>query len=126
MTPLRFIYAGLALAAGPAFGQNAPAPEKDSPAKLARVEADLKAISAALQTYRIMTGRFPTTEQGLDALINKPSAEPVPGRWVKIMAKHPADPWGHPYGYLVREKDRKEQHVLMSKGPDPDAAGDDL
>ena len=135
MTPLRFIYIGLALAAGPAFGQNAPAPEEipaavaeaaGKLAKQARVKADFMAISAALATYRLNAGHFPTTAQGLQALIEKPTKEPIPGRWRKIMEKHPVDPWGSPYGYLVRTKNGKVQHILTSKGPDPDAAEDDI
>ncbi len=84
------------------------------------------AISAPLATYRLNAGHFPTTAQGLQALLERPTKEPVPRNWVKIMAKHPVDPWGNPYGYLVREKDGKEQHVLISKGPDPEAKKDDI
>lgn len=135
MTPIHSIYIGLGLAAGPVFGQNARAPEKitaavaeaaGESAKQARVKAGFMAISAPLATYRLNAGHFPTTAQGLQALLERPTKEPVPRNWVKIMAKHPVDPWGNPYGYLVREKDGKEQHVLISKGPDPEAKKDDI
>ena len=135
MTPIHSIYIGLALAAGPVFGQNARAPEEipaavaeaaGELAKQARVKADFMAISAALATYRLNAGHFPTTAQGLQALIERPTKGPVPRNWVKIMAKHPVDPWGNPYGYLVREKEGKEQRLLISMGPDQDSAKDDI
>ena len=134
MAPLRFLLP-LAFSISISSGKEAAAPEKTpaateaavkAHAKHLRVKADFKAISSALLMYRINAGRFPTTEQGLDALINKPVKGPVPRQWVRMISKLPVDPWGFPYGYLVRKKGDKEQHLLISKGADRSSADDDI
>ena len=133
MTPLRFItiVLGLALCSGQIAGAaaNDPSPKTENTGKkaqLERVQADFKAISAALLTYRLNAGQFPTVAQGLTALIQKPKAPPVPEKWIQIAAKYPVDPWGFPYGYDVRSKDGKDRHFLISKGPDQDSDKDDI
>lgn len=67
-----------------------------SNAKVARTQID--ALEKALEHYRLDTGRYPTTEQGLAALTERPTDE---GRWAGPYLKKqvPADPWGHPYAY---------------------------
>jgi general secretion pathway protein G len=67
-----------------------------SNAKVARAQID--ALEKALEHYRLDTGRYPTTEQGLAALTERPTDE---GRWAGPYLKKqvPADPWGHPYAY---------------------------
>lgn len=67
-----------------------------SNAKVARAQID--ALEKALEHYRLDTGRYPTTEQGLAALTERPSDE---ARWAGPYLKKqvPADPWGHPYAY---------------------------
>ncbi|WP_367871791.1 type II secretion system protein GspG [Luteolibacter sp. Populi] len=109
----------------------APAPPQavvDSTAKAKRASAtaDLKAIAAALLAYRDLAGQLPTVAQGLDALIAKPTKEPIPERWAQCMEKYPVDPWGFPYGYAVRQKDGKDQQILISKGPDRESGKDDI
>lgn len=61
---------------------------------------DVNNIVQALKLYRLDNQRYPTTEQGLEALIRKPSASPVPGNWRPYLDKLPNDPWGRPYQYL--------------------------
>ena len=61
---------------------------------------DVTNIMQALKLYRLDNQRYPTPEQGLQALISKPSAGPVPGNWRPYLEKLPADPWGRPYQYL--------------------------
>lgn len=134
MTPLRFLLP-LAVSIATSSGKEVVAPDKmpaapgaavKERAERARVKADFNAISSALLTYRLNAGMLPTTEQGLDALIKKPVKEPVPERWIKMISKHPVDPWGFPYGYLVRQKKGKDEHILISKGPDRNSADDDI
>ena len=60
---------------------------------------DIGTIMQALKLYRLDNGRYPTSEQGLDALINKPTGGPIPGNWKPYLDKLPADPWQHPYQY---------------------------
>lgn len=73
-----------------------------TPAESAKkIKADFDAINAALDNYRLDNGSYPTTEQGLQALIEEPSIDPVPQFWkeggyIKVM---PQDPWGQPYQY---------------------------
>ena len=54
--------------------------------------ADMKAIEQALNLYRLDTGAYPTTQQGLEALVQRPTTPPVP--------RTPVDPWGNPYVYV--------------------------
>jgi general secretion pathway protein G len=65
----------------------------------ARTQIDLLAV--ALDSYRLDNGSYPSTEQGLAALRERPSREPVPGNWrgPYLRKAVPLDPWGHPYVY---------------------------
>jgi general secretion pathway protein G len=69
-------------------------------ARAAAAKQDVAAIMQALKLYRIDNGRYPTTEQGLAALVAKPQSQPVPGNWKQYLDKMPRDPWGHAYQYL--------------------------
>ncbi len=73
-------------------------------AKQVKAKLDIAALETSLKLYRLDNGMYPTTEQGLAALIEKPATEPVPGHWNEkgylAKAKLPMDPWGRPYLYL--------------------------
>ncbi|MGB2817111.1 MAG: type II secretion system major pseudopilin GspG [Burkholderiaceae bacterium] len=73
-------------------------------AKIAAAKQDIASIMQALKLYRLDNGRYPTTDQGLLALIAKPTAEPVPSNWKQggyiERSTVPTDPWGEPYKYL--------------------------
>lgn len=73
-------------------------------AKIAAARQDIAQIMNALKLYRLDNGRYPTTEQGLQALIAKPGAEPVPSNWKQggYLERNsvPVDPWGEPYKFL--------------------------
>ncbi|MBW8066203.1 MAG: type II secretion system protein GspG [Ferrovum sp.] len=60
---------------------------------------DIASIVQALKLYRLDVGRYPTTEQGLQALVKQPAQEPVPSNWMQTLDTLPRDPWGHPYHY---------------------------
>ncbi len=81
-----------------------------------QVEADFRNLESALMTYKLQAGTYPTAEQGLAALIEKPVTEPEPKRWSRIMNKMPVDPWHNPYGY--RFPDPESGPEIFSKGPD--------
>lgn len=87
--------------------------------------AQMDAFDKALQAYRLDTGRFPTTGQGLRALLIAPSDEP---RWrgPYLQGDVPADPWGMPYQYRSPGIDGKDYN-LLSYGRDraPGGTGDD-
>ena len=95
-------------------------------AKTTRVKADCTAISSALMMYKINAGRFPTEKQGLRALVEKPADEPRPVDWVKLMHQVPKDPWGREYSIRYREKEKQTMLYVVSKGPDPEVAEDDI
>ena len=60
---------------------------------------DMKGFKVALLFYKADAGDFPTTAQGLMAMVEKPSLEPIPKRFTQRMKEVPSDPWGNPYVY---------------------------
>lgn len=76
--------------------------DRPDQARAARARADIAALSAALNLYRLDTGAWPTTEQGLAALVQRPTLPPVPANWAErgYIDRIPNDPWGNPYVYL--------------------------
>ena len=71
-------------------------------AKRTKAQVDIKAIEAALNLYKLDNGFYPTTDQGLQALVTKPEAGNVPRRWNPdgYLETVPVDPWGNPYAFL--------------------------
>lgn len=73
-------------------------------ARIIAAKADIASIMQALKLYRLDNGRYPTTDQGLQALITKPTTEPQPSNWKQggylERSTVPTDPWGEPYKYL--------------------------
>lgn len=73
------------------------APER---ARVTRAKVDIRNIESALNLYKLDNYTYPTTEQGLKALVHKPSTQPVPPNWHQYLDSVPQDPWGKPYKYL--------------------------
>ncbi|HZP43568.1 MAG TPA: type II secretion system major pseudopilin GspG [Candidatus Binatia bacterium] len=71
-------------------------------ARRTKAVADMKALEQALGLYRLDTGAYPTTEQGLDALVRRPETPPVPKHWKPegYVDRVPLDPWGNAYVYV--------------------------
>ncbi len=71
-------------------------------ARIMAATQDIASIVQALKLYRLDNIRYPTTEQGLQALVTKPTIEPIPGNWKAggYLEKMPKDPWGNQYLYL--------------------------
>ena len=69
-------------------------------ARVTAAKTDVNNLMQALKLYRLDNQRYPSGEQGLAALVNKPSASPVPPNWRPYLEKLPADPWNQPYRYL--------------------------
>jgi general secretion pathway protein G len=61
---------------------------------------DIAQVMQALKLYRLDNSRYPTTEQGLQALVVRPTGGPLPTNWKSYLEKLPNDPWGRPYQYL--------------------------
>jgi len=82
--------------------------------------AQIDALGKALDQYRLDTGHYPNTDQGLGALITRPSDEPKwDGPYLK--KKVPLDPWGHPYVY--KQPGDHSEYDLFSYGKDGQAGG---
>lgn len=96
-------------------------------ARYARCDQDIENIKTQLQMYEVTNGTFPSTEQGLRALVEMPSGDPAPRRWRQLMQDVPLDPWGTPY--VLRNpasKSQKDPYDLFSCGKDktPNTADD--
>lgn len=87
-------------------------------AKLRQVKSDFKSIESSLEMYKLNAGQYPTTSQGLKALVERPTSTPQPSQWVQVMKKIPPDPWGKPYGYRFPGKKHPNEFELYSSGPD--------
>jgi len=71
-------------------------------ARQVAAKQDIASLLQALKLYRLDNFRYPSTEQGLDALVNKPTTEPLPPNWKGggYLDRLPKDPWGSPYQLL--------------------------
>jgi general secretion pathway protein G len=95
-------------------------------AKIAAVDGDIANITSLLRLYEINNRTFPTTQQGLLALVEKPTEEPIPRRWSKLADKVFTDPWQRPYGYVYPGKRNPRSFDLYSLGEDGVESDDDL
>lgn len=69
-------------------------------ARVIKAKQDVLAIQNALDLYKLDNGFYPSTEQGLMALVKKPQDNPEPHDWKQYLKSLPKDPWGRPYLYL--------------------------
>ncbi|EZP53911.1 type II secretion system major pseudopilin GspG [Delftia sp. RIT313] len=91
-------------------------------ARVTAARTDITNISQALKLYRLDNQRYPTAEQGLQALIVRPTSGPLPNNWKPYLEKLPNDPWGRPYQYL--NPGIKGPIDIMSFGADGQAGGE--
>ncbi|HEY0201053.1 MAG TPA: type II secretion system major pseudopilin GspG [Burkholderiaceae bacterium] len=91
-------------------------------ARATAARTDVNNIMQALKLYRLDNQRYPTAEQGLQALITRPTAQPAPTNWRPYVEKLPNDPWGRPYQYL--NPGVKGEVDVMSFGADGQSGGD--
>lgn len=94
-------------------------------AKVTVAKGDIKAIGAALDMYKLDNFAYPSTQQGLEALVSRPSGNPPAKNWSKdgYLKKLPIDPWGNPYQYL--SPGSKGTYDLYSLGADGKEGGSD-
>jgi general secretion pathway protein G len=97
-----------------------------SEAKSATAKAQLEMLGVALDNYRLDNGSYPTTEQGLAALQEKPTRDPAPLNWRGPYLKRaiPADPWGRPYLYRSPGEHDPGGNDLSSLGKDGQPGGE--
>ena len=92
-------------------------------AKIETTKVQMKAIKDALEQYRLDNGRYPTTEQGLKALVEKPTIPPIPPRWKKYLDSVPKDAWGNDFIYI--SPGVNNPYELRSPGPDGEEGTED-
>ena len=74
--------------------------ERIDDSKVTAAHTDINQLMQALKLYKIDNQRYPTSEQGLEALVRKPTGGPIPPNWKTYIEKLPNDPWNRPYQYL--------------------------
>ncbi len=99
-------------------------------ARRGAAKADIMAnLSSALDMYEVDNGRYPTTEQGLAALLSEPSTSPTPTHWRGPYLKKkklPIDPWGKNYIYVCPGVRNPDSYDLSSSGADKIESPDDI
>ena len=91
-------------------------------ARATAAKTDVNNLMQALKLYRLDNQRYPTAEQGLQALLVKPTTGPIPSNWKSYLDKLPNDPWGRPYQYL--NPGVKGEIDVMSFGADGQPGGE--
>jgi general secretion pathway protein G len=99
-------------------------------ARISAAQSQIANFQTALNTYNLDTGKYPTTEQGLNALVQKPTSPPVSPDWRgPYLSKKtiPDDPWKNSFKYASPGKHNPESYDLYSMGPDgQEGGGDDI
>ncbi|MDO8320697.1 type II secretion system major pseudopilin GspG [Rhodoferax sp.] len=91
-------------------------------ARVTAAKTDVANLMQALKLYRLDNQRYPSAEQGLQALLVKPTTTPVPSNWKNYLDKLPQDPWGQAYIYL--NPGIKGEVDVMSYGADGQSGGE--
>ena len=93
-------------------------------ARITATKLQIRQIEEALHLYKLDSGIYPVTEQGLDALVNKPTVGEIPMHWREggYVPKVPKDPWDHPYVYL--SPGAHGDYDLISYGADGESGGE--
>lgn len=93
-------------------------------ARVTAARADVAAITQALKLYRLDSTFYPTTEQGLQALVTQPTTPPIPANWKRggYLDRMPKDPWGREYRYL--NPGLRGEIDVFSLGADGQPGGD--
>ena len=98
--------------------------EKPEKARIVKAQMQIESISAALKEYKLDCGDYPTTEQGLEALVEKPSIGTIPKKYPEkgYLPKVPKDPWGNDYVYI--SPGEHGDFDLISYGADGEQGGE--
>ena len=91
-------------------------------ARVTAARTDVGNLMQALKLYKLDNQRYPSSAQGLQALVIKPVTEPVPGNWKPYLEKLPADPWGRAYLYM--NPGLKAEVDVLSFGADGQSGGE--
>ena len=91
-------------------------------ARVTAAKTDVGNLMQALKLYRLDNQTYPTAEQGLNALVTKPTVGPTPLNWKPYIDKLPSDPWGRPYQYM--NPGVKGEVDVLSLGADGQPGGE--
>jgi len=99
--------------------------DRPNEARVVRAKTDIQSIGAALDLYKLDNFNYPTTEQGLQALVEKPSGDPEPVNWnsAGYLKKLNKDPWGREY--LYQSPGESGPYDIISQGSDGAEGGED-
>ena len=87
-------------------------------AAIQRVKGDFNSLSSVLKMYKINNGFYPSTAQGLRALVTRPSGAPIPRSWTALADSVPLDPWGQEYVYRFPGSKNPSEFELVTRGKD--------
>ena len=125
LVELIIVLAIIGILAGAVLLNVGPQREK---ARRTRALADLKTIESALEIYNADNGNYPTTQQGLQALLTEPTSAPEADNWQGPYLKNrrtvPLDPWGNEYIYLSPGEENPDSFDLYSYGKDGRPGGE--
>ena len=93
-------------------------------ARVVAAKQDIATLMQALKLYKLDNRSYPTTAQGLQALVERPTSEPQPDNWKPYLERLPTDPWGQAYQYL--NPGLRGEVDVMSFGADGRAGGNDF
>jgi len=96
--------------------------ERTDDARATAARTDVNNLVQALKLYKLDNQRYPSAEQGLEALVKKPTVGAVPPNWKPYLDKLPADPWARPYQYL--NPGLKGEIDIVSFGADGQSGGE--
>ena len=96
--------------------------DRTDDARATAARTDVHNVMQALKLYKLDNLRFPTAEQGLQALVARPTTAPAPTNWKPYLKKLPNDPWGRPYQYL--NPGVQGEVDVMSFGADGQSGGE--
>lgn len=98
--------------------------DRPDDARMTKARQDIRMLEASLNLYRLDNFNYPSTQQGLEALVQRPSGEPEPRNWKAggYIQSLPNDPWGNPYQYLY--PGTRAEFDLFSFGADGRTGGE--
>jgi len=96
--------------------------DRPDDARITKARQDIRALESALNLFKLDNFVYPTTDQGLDALVTKPSGTPEPKNWKRYMDRLPKDPWGQAYQFL--SPGVKSEIDVFSLGADGQPSGE--
>jgi general secretion pathway protein G len=100
--------------------------DRPDQARIVKAKQDIRALESALNLYKLDNFNYPTTDQGLDALVRKPTIVPDPPNWKSggYIDRLPKDPWGNDYQYL--SPGQNGEIDLYSLGADGQPGGESI